>query len=103
VTEQIPKELLVELGFGPEEVPSLKVYEGRGCPACRNTGFKGRVGLYEVMEITDAIRDLVMVGATSVEIQKRALEEGMLTLRMSGLQKIRDGVTTIDEVRRETV
>ena len=103
VTDEVPRELLVEIGFAPEEIGSLRIYEGRGCVVCRNTGFKGRVGLYEVMEVTDAIRDLVVVGATSVEIQRRALEEGMLTLRMSGLQKIRDGVTTIDEVRRETV
>jgi type IV pilus assembly protein PilB len=103
VTDEVPNELLVEIGFAPEEVGSLRIQEGRGCEACRGTGFKGRVGLYEVMEITDAIRDLVMVGATSVEIQRKALEEGMLTLRMSGLQKIRAGVTTIDEVRRETV
>jgi type IV pilus assembly protein PilB len=103
VTDEVPRELLVEIGFPPQDVGSLRIHEGRGCEACRNTGFKGRVGLYEVLEVTDAIRDLVMVGATSVEIQKKALDEGMLTLRMSGLQKIRDGVTTIDEVRRETV
>jgi type IV pilus assembly protein PilB len=103
VTDEVPKKALLETGFAPEEVESLRIHAGRGCDACRGTGFKGRVGLYEVMEVTDGIRDLVMVGATAVEIQKKALEEGMLTLRMSGLQKIRDGVTTIDEVLKETV
>ncbi|MCG6926184.1 MAG: type IV-A pilus assembly ATPase PilB [Acidobacteria bacterium] len=103
VTDEIPKRALLESGFAPEEIDAVRVHAGRGCEACRGTGFKGRVGLYEVMEVSDAIRDLVMVGATAVEIQKKALEEGMLTLRMSGLQKVRDGVTTLDEVLKETV
>jgi type IV pilus assembly protein PilB len=103
VTDEVPGSELLQLGFAPEEIGSLRVQAGKGCDACRNTGFKGRVGLYEVMEMSDALRDLVMVGATAVELQKKALEEGMLTLRMSGLQKVRDGVTTLDEIRRETV
>ena len=77
--------------------------KGKGCTACYGTGYKGRVGLFEVMEITEGIRDLIMVGATAVEIKRKALEEGMLTLRMSGLEKIRNGVTTVEEVLRETV
>ena len=67
---------------------------GEGFVRCRGTGYKGRIGLYEVMEITEGIRDLVMVGATAVEIKRKALEEGMLTLRMSGLEKIKSGTTT---------
>ncbi len=61
------------------------------------------MGLYEVMEMSDGIRDLVLVGASSVEIRRKAVEEGMLTLRMSGLEKIKQGITTIEEVLRETV
>ena len=83
--------------------PSCGSTAGRGCAACSGTGFKGRVGLYEVMEMTEAIRDLVMVGATAVEIKRKALDEGMLTLRMSGLEKIRQGMTSLEEVLRETV
>ena len=64
---------------------------------------KGRVGLYEVMEITDELRELILVGASSLEIRRKAIEEGMITLRGSGLRKIKDGVTTIEEVLRETV
>ncbi len=79
------------------------MYKGRGCGVCNGTGYKGRVGLYEVMEISEGIRDLIMVGATAVEIKRKALEEGMLTLRQSGLEKIRAGITTIEEVLRETV
>src|SRR5688572_22415029 len=99
----IPAKTLIEVGFTPEAVGTFKLYKGRGCGTCNGTGYKGRVGLYEVMEITEGIRDLIMVGATSVEIKRKALEEGMLTLRMSGLEKIRVGMTTIEEVLRETV
>jgi len=99
----VPSKTLIEIGFPPEEVGTFKLYKGRGCPVCNGTGYKGRVGLYEVMEISDGIRDLIMVGATAIEIKRKALEEGMLTLRMSGLEKIKAGVTSIEEVLRETV
>jgi type IV pilus assembly protein PilB len=99
----IPSQTLIEVGFSPDEVGSFKLFKGRGCGVCNGTGYKGRVGLYEVMEITEGIRDLVMVGATAVELKRKAMEEGMLTLRQSGLEKIKQGVTTIEEVLRETV
>jgi type IV pilus assembly protein PilB len=99
----IPAKTLIEVGFAPEAVGTFKLYKGRGCGTCNGTGYKGRVGLYEVMEISEGIRDLIMVGATAVEIKRKALEEGMLTLRMSGLEKIKIGITTIEEVLRETV
>jgi type IV pilus assembly protein PilB len=99
----VPSKTLIEIGFAPEEVGSIRIFKGRGCPACNGTGYKGRVGLYEVMEISEGIRDLIMVGATAVEIKRKALEEGMLTLRMSGLEKIKAGITSIEEVLRETV
>jgi type IV pilus assembly protein PilB len=101
--KDIPVETLVEVGFPPEEAPSIKLHKGRGCGTCNGTGYKGRVGLYEVLEISEGIRDLIMVGATAVEIKRKALEDGMLTLRMSGIEKIRQGITTIEEVVRETV
>jgi type IV pilus assembly protein PilB len=103
VTKDIHSQSLVEAGFEPGELAELRVHRGRGCAACSGTGFKGRVGLYEVMEMTEGIRDLVMVGATSVELKKKAVEEGMTTLRMSGLEKIRRGITSLEEVLRETV
>jgi type IV pilus assembly protein PilB len=98
-----PAEALVEIGFTPDEARDLKVYKGKGCAKCNNTGYKGRVGLYEVMEITDDIRELILIGASALELRKRAVESGMLTLRQSGLVKIRNGVTTLEEVVRETV
>src|SRR6188508_1095543 len=100
---EIPQKTLIEIGFTPEQIGTFKLFKGRGCGVCNGTGYKGRVGLYEVMEISDGIRDIIMSGGTAVEIKRKALEEGMLTLRMSGLEKIRNGVTTIEEVLRETV
>ena len=99
----MPSKTMIDVGFPPDAVGAFKLFKGRGCGVCNGTGYKGRVGLYEVMEISEGIRDLVMVGATAVEIKRKALEEGMLTLRMSGLEKIKNGVTTIEEVLRETV
>ncbi len=101
--KDMPSKTLIDIGFPPEMVGTFKLFKGRGCGVCNGTGYKGRVGLYEVMEISESIRDLIMVGATAVEIKKKALEEGMLTLRMSGLEKIKVGMTTIEEVLRETV
>jgi type IV pilus assembly protein PilB len=98
-----PVEALVEIGFTPEEAGKIKTYKGKGCGTCNDTGYKGRIGLYEVMEITDEIRELILIGASSLELRKKAMEDGMVTLRGSGLQKIRNGVTTIEEVLRETV
>jgi len=103
VSAEVPSKTLIDIGFTPDEVNDIKVMKGKGCATCNGTGYKGRVGLYEVMEITEGIRDLIMVGATAVEIKRKALEEGMLTLRQSGLEKIRNGVTTVEEVLRETV
>ena len=98
-----PAEGLVEVGFSKEEAKDLKLYKGKGCTICNNTGFKGRVGLYEVMEITDELRELIIIGASAMELRRKAIEVGMITLRESGLCKIRQGITTIEEVVKETV
>jgi type IV pilus assembly protein PilB len=103
VEHHLPPEGLVEVGFSPEEAKSLKTYKGTGCSKCNNTGYKGRIGLYEVMEVTDEIRELILIGASALELRKRAIEDGMVSLRESGLAKIRNGVTTLEEVVRETV
>src|SRR4051812_21599758 len=99
----MPTKTLIDVGFSPDQVGTFKLYKGRGCGVCNGTGYKGRVGLYEVMEISEGVRDIIMQGGTAVEIKRKALEEGMLTLRMSGLEKIKAGITTIEEVLRETV
>jgi type IV pilus assembly protein PilB len=94
---------LIQVGFAPDEVKSLKVKRGRGCEKCKHTGYKGRIGLFEVLAFTDEVRDMILTGASSIELKRRAIEEGMVTLRMAGLHKIREGVTTLEEVLRETV
>ena len=99
----VPAKVLLDVGFPAEAVGSFPMFKGRGCQTCNGTGYKGRVGLYEVLEINDPVRELIMMGANSVELRKKAVEEGMLTLRMSGLEKIKQGITTIEEVLRETV
>jgi type IV pilus assembly protein PilB len=93
----------MQAGFAAEDANTVVPNRGRGCDKCNNTGFKGRVGLYEVMEVTEELRELILVGASALELRRKAIDEGMLTLRASGLRKVKDGVTTIDEVVRETV
>ncbi len=100
---QMLPEALVEVGFKPEEASSVKLYKGRGCDNCLGTGYKGRVGLYEVMEVTDELRELIIIGASAIELRRKAIECGMITLRESGLYKLREGITTVEEVVKETV
>ena len=96
-------EALIQAGYSPEDANEVTPMKGAGCDRCNQTGYKGRVGLYEVMEIADELRELILVGASSLELRRKAVDEGMLTLRASGLRKVKDGMTTIEEVVRETV
>jgi type IV pilus assembly protein PilB len=98
-----PLQALVNAGFSQEEAKSIKTYKGDGCKTCNGSGYKGRIGMYEVMEISEDIQELILVGASAREIRRKAVEEGMLTLRQSGLTKIKASATTLDEVLRETV
>jgi type IV pilus assembly protein PilB len=100
---ETPPQMLIQVGFAPDEVKTLRIKRGRGCERCNNTGYKGRLGLFEVLQFTDEIRDMILSGASSIELKRKAIEEGMVSLRMAGLQKIREGATTLDEVLRETV
>ena len=100
---EVPPNVLVEAGFSDAESRTLKLFRGKGCERCSNTGYKGRIALYEVMEVEDEIREMILSGASSYELRVKAIQNGMITLRGSGLQKIRDGVTTMEEVLRETV
>ncbi len=100
---EMAPQALINLGFRQDEVGTFKVLKGRGCDKCNNTGYKGRVGLVEVMAIDDDLREMVLSGASAIELRKKAIDNGMITLRRSGLVKIKDGVTTIEEVVRETV
>ena len=98
-----PVTALADLGFDAAEAAAVVPRRGSGCDACSGTGYRGRLGLYEVMEVTDSLRSLILAGAPAGDLRRQAVEEGMVTLRQSGLSKIAQGVTTIDEVSRETV
>jgi type IV pilus assembly protein PilB len=103
VENPVNPQVLLNAGFTPEEVDTVKLMKGTGCKTCGGRGYKGRVGLYEVMETTEEIRELILAGASAVELKRRAIEQGMITLRRSGLIKIKAGLTTLEEVIRESV
>jgi len=98
--EMIHPEAMRELGIESEE--PFEIYEPVGCPACNDTGYAGRVGLYEVMPISESIREMILDRASSSEIRDQAIKEGMITLRKDGILKIKEGITSLEEVLKET-
>lgn len=100
--EKIPPEALTEIGIPEDEAKTMVCYRGKGCPTCSNTGYKGRLALYEVMPVGEELREQILQGGSSDEIKKTAVRSGMATLRMSGLQKIREGLTSVEEVVNST-
>jgi type IV pilus assembly protein PilB len=101
---QPPHDALKKLGFTEDEIAAgIVIQKGTGCEACGSKGYKGRVGLYEVMEMNETLRDMILTGASAIELREEAVKCGMITLRRSGLRKIQEGVTTVEEIIRETV
>ena len=100
--QPVEPEALINVGFAPEEASAVTVYHPMGCDVCNDTGYKGRTALFEVMKVTEKIREMVVNGANNQEIRAAARSEGMITLRESGLVKIWQGVTSVEEVLRET-
>ena len=100
---KINPEALIDLGYSPEEAEKVKPYKAKGCGICSDTGYKGRTGLFEVMAMTNEIKDLILAKAQPKDIKAAAMRNNMLTLRKSGLHKIKEGVTSIEEVLRETI
>jgi type IV pilus assembly protein PilB len=100
---KVHPQLLIDLGVAPDEVKSFTVFKGKGCPLCNNTGYKGRLGLYEVMPMKEEVKELILSRASTTEIKKEAIRLGMKTLRQSGISKVRNGQTTIEEVLRTTI
>jgi type IV pilus assembly protein PilB len=98
----VPPEALAEIGLPPEEAALITCYKGNGCEVCGGTGYKGRIAIYEVMALNPDLRDVVLRGGSALEIKRRAIQDGMRTLRMSGLDKLKEGITTIEEVVRVT-
>ncbi|MEW6455733.1 MAG: type IV-A pilus assembly ATPase PilB [Acidobacteriota bacterium] len=100
---QVPPQALIDLGFYPDEIEKITIFKARGCPECNDTGYKGRIGLFEVMELTEELREMIISGASTSEIRNKAISQGMISLRRSGLEKIKSGITSIEEVLRETI
>jgi type IV pilus assembly protein PilB len=100
---KVHPQLLIDLGIPPDEVKTFPVYKGKGCPICNNTGYKGRLGLYEVMPMKEEIKELILARASTTEIKREAIRLGMKTLRQSGIHKVREGITTIEEILRTTL
>lgn len=100
--EDIPVPALVKIGFSPEEAKTIRCFKGKGCSNCNDTGYKGRIALYEVMPVKEEIKELILEGASAAEIKSTAVRLGMRTLRMSGLVKLKEGVTSVEEVLRVT-
>jgi type IV pilus assembly protein PilB len=100
--EKVPASALIQLGVPEEEAETFKCYKGKGCHACNGSGYRGRSALYEVLPISPEIREMVLEGASSDDLKKTAIRLGMKSLRMSGLSKVKEGVTSIEEVMRVT-
>lgn len=96
--EKIPIQTLIDSGFTKEEAEGVVCYKGEGCNTCNNTGYKGRVALYEVMPVKEEIKELILQGASALDIKRTAIKLGMKTLRMSGLSKVKEGLTSLEEV-----
>jgi type IV pilus assembly protein PilB len=99
---QVSPQVLMNMGYSEEDSHKIKTYKGRGCSLCNNTGYKGRKALYEIMPVTDELKECILQGYSSIELKREAMRMGMMTLRGSGLKKIRDGVTALEEVMRVT-
>jgi type IV pilus assembly protein PilB len=100
--EKVPVNSLVNIGFSPEEAKELVCYHGKGCQNCSDTGYRGRLAIYEVMPVGEELRELILQGVSADELKKRAISLGMRSLRMSGLQKIKEGLSSIEEVVNTT-
>jgi type IV pilus assembly protein PilB len=100
---EIDPQVLIDLGCTEEQIETGKVFRGRGCPTCNNTGFKGRVALYEVMRFHDDLKEMVLQGASAAELKVAAIKRGLITLRMAGIRKMLEGVTTPEEILRVTM
>ncbi|MCA9772404.1 MAG: Flp pilus assembly complex ATPase component TadA, partial [Myxococcales bacterium] len=100
--EEVTPEALRTIGLTDEEANTCRPFRGRGCAECNETGFRGRIALYEVMPVREEIRDLILAGASHAEIKDCAIRLGMCTLRRSGIKKLIEGITTVSEICRVT-
>jgi type IV pilus assembly protein PilB len=101
--DSVPKDQLLRLGFSQDEVEKIKCIKGKGCQKCNNTGYKGRIAIYEVLEFSQALKEMVLRGESIIEVKRQAIKEGMKTLRMAALTKVVEGRTTLEEALALTV
>lgn len=101
--DDVAVETLHQMGMDPDTARTVECLTGKGCPMCGNTGYKGRIALYEVMPVSEAVRELILMGASASEVKGQAISQGMKTLRQSGLTKIMDGTTSVAEILRTTM
>jgi len=99
---KIPEQALLEAGFSVDDLQGWRPLGPKGCDECNQTGYKGRIGLYQVMPVSDAMRDIIMRGGTSMDLARQAQTEGVLSMRQAGLQRVREGLTSLEEVLRVT-
>ncbi|OFC31122.1 ATPase, T2SS/T4P/T4SS family [Acidithiobacillus caldus] len=99
---KIPEQALLEAGFAVDDLQGWRPLGPKGCDECNQTGYKGRIGLYQVMPVSDAMRDIIMRGGTSMDLARQAQTEGVLSMRQAGLQRVREGLTSLEEVLRVT-
>jgi type IV pilus assembly protein PilB len=99
---EVVPQTLIDMGMAPEDASTIKVYQGSGCRSCNNTGFKGRLAFYEVMVFGEELKEMVLQGASTAELKAESIRLGMQTLRVAGLEKIKAGITTLEEVVRVT-
>ena len=98
----MPAEALRKEGFQEEEIPGMKIYGPKGCPNCTD-GYKGRAGIYQVMEVTEEIGRIIMAGGNAIDIDDQATKEGVWDLRRAGLEKVKAGLTSLDEINSVTI
>ena len=102
VEDKVPMQALTKVGFSEEEAKATRCFKGKGCQTCNSSGYKGRIALYEIMPINDEVREMILEGASSNEIKKTMVKQGVKTLRMSGLTKVKEGITSLEEILRVT-
>jgi type IV pilus assembly protein PilB len=100
---EVSPEALVNIGVDPAELSAgFPTFHGKGCPGCNQTGYKGRIAIYEIMVMHEGLKELVLRGASAADLKREAVKMGMSTLRMSAIRKVREGLTTIEETVRVT-
>jgi type IV pilus assembly protein PilB len=103
VETEVDPDALALAGFSDEQIKRATLFKGAGCRTCGDSGYKGRIALYEVMPMTDRLKEMVLQGASSAELKQQMISEGINTLRLSGINKILEGTTTLEEISRVTV